>query len=355
MTISIAGRSIGEGCPPYVVAEMSANHNSDLNRAYRIIDAAKEAGADAVKLQSYSADTLTIDHRGPDFDINEGLWKGQNLHDLYKASSMPWEWHEPLVAYGKKLGLSVFSSPFDNSAVDLLSKLDVPAYKIASFELVDHPLIRYVAKQNRPMIMSTGMANQEEIADAVEVARSAGCGDLILLHCVSGYPAPTEDYNLATMVDMRSRYGVLTGLSDHTIDNTTAIAAVALGACFIEKHVTLNRDGGGADDSFSLEPEELKSLVTQARTAWGAIGKINYGLKSSETENVKFRRSLYIVEDIEQGEAFTEKNVRSIRPGFGMKPKHFDAVIGNQSTQPLSRGTALKAEHVSGLTLTDDE
>ena len=354
MAVSIAGRMIGEKFPPYVVAEMSANHNGDLNRAFEIIAAARDAGADAVKLQTYSADTLTLDHNGPDFSISEGLWKGQSLHDLYKSSAMPWEWHEPLIEYGKELGVTIFSSPFDSTAVDLLSNLDVPAYKIASFELVDYPLIRYVARQNRPMVMSTGMASKKEIEGAVEVARAAGCEDLILLHCVSGYPAPSQDYNLATLVDMRSSFGVLTGLSDHTIDNTTAIAAVALGACFIEKHVTLSRAGGGADDSFSLEPDELRDLVVQTKNAWESIGQVNFGLKSSEMSNVQFRRSLYVTEDIKQGEVFTDKNVRSIRPGFGINPKYFDAVIGRKATEALSRGSALKAEHVLDLKLNDE-
>ncbi|HEX7129464.1 MAG TPA: pseudaminic acid synthase [Rhodanobacteraceae bacterium] len=328
--ISIAGRKIGAGQPPYVVAEMSANHDGSIEKAFRIIEAAKQTGADAVKLQTYRPDTITLDCDDDAFRIHGGLWDGRRLYDLYAEAYLPWEWHAPLFEHARKLGITIFSSPFDRTAVDLLEDLDAPAYKIASFEAVDLPLIRYVAGTGKPMIISTGIADAEEIGEALAAARDGGCRELAILHCVSGYPAPASDYNLRTLPDMQARFGVVVGLSDHTLDNTTAIASVALGACIIEKHFTLDRSGGGPDDSFSLEPSELEALCRDARTAWSALGRIDYGLKSSEQANVKFRRSLYFVRDLGEGELVTADAVRSVRPGYGLAPKFLDSVVGRK-------------------------
>ena len=334
----INNRSIGHNFSPYVIAEMSANHNGNIENAYKIIDMAKRAGADAVKLQTYRPDTITMDMRTPEFMIEGGLWGGQSLYDLYEDAYMPWDWHKPLFDYAHKAGITIFSSPFDNTAVDLLEDLNAPAYKIASFEAVDLPLIKYVAQTGKPMIISTGMADAEEIQEAIDAARAGGCKQLAILHCVSGYPAPAEDYNLLTIKDMQQRFGVPVGLSDHTLDNTTAITSVALGACIIEKHVTLDRNGGGPDDSFSLEEPELKALCDGAKTAWQALGKVDYGRKSSEQSNVKFRRSLYFVKDIKAGETITADHVKSIRPGYGLAPKYLDQVIGQVVKKDVQRG-----------------
>lgn len=342
--IEINGRKIGFNHPPYIIAELSANHNGDINRAYMIMEEAKKAGADAIKIQTYTHDTMTIDHDSDDFQIQDGLWAGQSLYELYKDAHLPWEWNRLLFKKGKELGITVFSSPFDHTAVELLESLGAPAYKIASFELVDHPLISRVAQTGKPMIMSTGMANDTEIKEAIDVAKSNGCKQLIILHCVSGYPAPAEQYNLRTIVDMQSRFDVLTGLSDHTIDNATAITSIALGACLIEKHVTLDRNGGGADDSFSLEPKELKQLVDDAKTAWNSLGKVNYEKTEAEMGNVKFRRSLYIVKDVKVGEILTNENVRSIRPGYGLAPKNLHDVLGKKAVIDIEKGTALSDE-----------
>ena len=338
VNIAIDGRKIGPQFAPYVIAEMSANHNGDINNAYKIIEMAKKAGADAVKMQTYTPDTLTLDSDLPDFQLTEGLWVGRSLYQLYQEAYTPWEWHKPLFDYARKLGITIFSSPFDSTAVDLLEDLDAPAYKIASFESVDLPLIKYVAETGKPMIISTGMADAEEIEDAIEAAREGGCKQLAILHCVSGYPAPAEDYNLQTIVDMQQRYGVPVGLSDHTLDNTTAIASVALGACIIEKHFTLDRNGGGPDDSFSLEPAELKALCKGAKTASDALGRVDYGMKSSECGNVKFRRSLYFIKTIRAGEVVTRESIRSIRPGYGLAPKYFEDVIGRKVLKDVNNG-----------------
>ncbi len=337
--ITIDNRKIGLENSPYVIAEMSANHNGDINNAYKIIDMAKTAGADAVKLQTYKADTLTIDSKLPDFQLTEGLWAGQSLYNLYESAFMPWEWHELLFDYGKQADITIFSSPFDTTAVDLLEDLNAPAYKIASFEAVDLPLIEYVARTGKPMIISTGMADVYEIQEAIEAAREGGCKELAILHCVSGYPAPAEDYNLRTLVDMQQRFGLVTGLSDHTIDNTTAISSIALGASIIEKHVTLDRNGGGVDDSFSLEAKELEELCMGAKVAWQSLGKVDYGRKSSEQSNIKFRRSLYFVKDIKKGEVITKEHIRSIRPGFGLAPKFYEKVLGKTARLDIVRGT----------------
>lgn len=342
--IEIDNRKIGPDFPPYIIAELSANHNGDINRAFKILEMAKECGADAIKLQTYTQDTLTIDCDKPDFKIKGGLWGGRTLYDLYTEGHMPWEWHKPLFEKAKELGITILSSPFDNSAVDLLEELGSPAYKIASFEAIDLPLIEYVAKTGKPMIISTGMANEKEIQEAVDTAKNAGCKELVVLHCVSGYPADSADYNLATIPDMAKRFNVLTGLSDHTIDNTTSISSVVLGACLIEKHVTLDRSGGGPDDSFSLEQADLTQLCKDSKVAWQALGKVNYERKESEKDNLIFRRSLYAVKDIADGELLTSENIRSIRPGFGLAPKYYSDVLGKIARGKILRGTALNFE-----------
>lgn len=347
MTFRIDGRAIGPGEPPYVIAEMSANHNGSLATAFDIIDAARAAGADAVKIQTYRADTITLDSDAPDFMIKGGLWDGQRLFDLYEKAHLPWDWHRPLFDHARRRGITIFSSPFDPTAVDLLEDLGAPAYKIASFEAVDLPLIRYVAGTGKPMIISTGMADADEIAEAIAAARDGGCRDLAILHCVSGYPAPASDYNLRTIPDMIGRFGVVTGLSDHTLDNTTAIAAVALGAAIIEKHFTLDRNGGGPDDSFSLEPRDLEQLCTAARTCWQALGAVDYGRKSSEIGNVQFRRSLYFVQALKAGDLVPADAVRSVRPGFGASPKAIDQVIGRRLLTDVAANTPVRLEDLA--------
>ncbi|MGE4501395.1 MAG: pseudaminic acid synthase [Thiomicrospira sp.] len=339
--LNINGREIGQHCPPYIIAELSANHNGDIARAFAIMEAAKQAGADAIKLQTYRPDTITFNSRAPEFMVEGGLWDGKSLYELYEWAHMPWDWHKPLFDYARKLDITIFSSPFDFSAVDLLEDLNAPAYKIASFEAIDLPLIEYVARTGKPMIISTGMASLSEMEEAVDTAKQAGCTQLALLHCVSGYPAPAQEYNLRTLVDMQSRFDLVVGLSDHTLDNTTAIASVALGACLIEKHVTLDRTGGGPDDSFSLEPTELNALCRDAKTAWQALGQVNYALSASEQESVKHRRSLYVVKDMAVGETFSSHHVKSIRPGYGLAPKHLSSVLGKTALKSIKAGTAL--------------
>ncbi|OOF02660.1 pseudaminic acid synthase [Salinivibrio sp. MA440] len=347
--IEIDGKRIGSGYKPYIIAELSANHNGNIDSAFKIIEEAKKAGADAIKLQTYRPDTITIDCDKDDFHIRGGLWDGNTLYQLYEWAHTPWEWHEALFEKAKQEGITIFSSPFDATAVDLLEQLNAPAYKIASFEIVDHALIKKVALTGKPMIISTGMANEEEIQEAIAVAKNNGCKELVVLHCVSGYPAPADQYNLRTIADMAERFNVLSGLSDHTIDNATAVTSVALGACLIEKHVTLDRNGGGPDDSFSLEPAELAALCRDTKTAWQALGNVNYERTDAEKGNVKFRRSLYIVKDIKAGEILTEQHVRSIRPGFGLAPKHLESVLGMKAKIDLARGTPLKFELLTDL------
>ena len=345
-SISISGRRIAADESPYVIAELSANHNGRLDTALRIIEEAKKAGADAVKLQTYTSDTITLNCDSEEFQIHGGLWDGKNLYQLYQEAHMPWDWHKPLFEHARKLGITIFSSPFDNTAVDLLEDLNAPAYKIASFEAVDLPLIKYVASTGKPMIISTGMADVEEIQEAIDAAREGGCKELAILHCVSGYPAPAQDYNLRTIPDMIERFGVVTGLSDHTLDNTTAIASVAMGASIIEKHFTLNRNGGGPDDSFSLEPAELAALCRDSKTAWAALGKVDYGCKSSEQGNVKFRRSLYFVKDLKAGDVITHDAVRSVRPGFGLAPKFIKKIIGKKTKKDIKKFTSVNADEI---------
>ena len=345
-SININARDIGHNQPPYIIAEMSANHNGSIDNAFSIVDMAKESGADAVKLQTYRPDTITMKMNTPEFMIEGGLWDGQSLYELYENAFMPWDWHKPLFDHAKKKDITIFSSPFDNSAVDLLEDLNSPAYKIASFEAIDLPLIRYVASTGKPMIISTGMADQEEIEEAIVTAKEGGCSNLAILHCVSGYPAPASDYNLRTLVDMKEKFNLVSGLSDHTIDNTTAISSVALGASIIEKHVTLNRNGGGPDDSFSLEKSDLEQLCKGAYTAWEALGKIDYGRKSSEQGNAKFRRSLYFIKNIHKGELITAEHVKSIRPGFGLAPKHFEEILGKEVSESIKSGTAVSWKQI---------
>lgn len=340
MKLNIENRVISNEHPPYIIAEISANHNGEIENAFKLIEVAKNSGADAVKIQTYTADTITLDSDKEEFQIKGGLWDGQTLYQLYQQAYTPWEWHKPLFDYARELGITIFSSPFDNSAVDLLEDLNAPAYKIASFEAVDLPLIKYAASTGKPLIISTGMADAEEIQEAIDAARSGGCKELAVLHCVSGYPAPPEDYNLRTITDMKERFGLVTGLSDHTLDNTTAITSIALGASIIEKHFTLDRSGGGPDDSFSLEPAELTALCRDTKTAWQALGKVDFGQKSSEKGNAQFRRSLYFTKDMKEGDIITADSIRSVRPGYGLAPRHYEDLIGRRVTTAVTAATA---------------
>ena len=343
-TIKIAERTIGQGHPPYVIAEMSGNHNGDINRAMQIMAAAKSAGADAIKLQTYTADTLTIDHDGPDFQINDGLWDGRTLYELYQEASTPWQWHEALFAKGRELGITVFSSPFDETAVDFLEKLGAPAYKIASFEAVDLALIEKIAATGKPMILSTGMVNLAAITTAVQTAQNGGCQELALLHCVSGYPTPLADSHLLTIPDLARRFGLVVGLSDHTLGITAAIVGTALGASIIEKHMTLDDRDQGPDVAFSLNPAQMQSLCSECHTAWSTLGRANYDLKPSEKNNTRFQRSLYVVRDMAAGEPFTKESVRCIRPGFGLAPSQLQSVLEHRAAYAIPRGTALTAD-----------
>ena len=339
-SFNIGNRVIGEECSPYVIAEMSANHNGNIENAFNIIKAAKQSGADAVKLQTYRPDTITINSRNPEFILSDGLWSGQSLFELYEKAHMPWEWHKPLFDYAKDVGITIFSSPFDKTAVDLLEDLDCPAYKIASFEIVDHALIKYAAETGKPIIISTGMATLEEITEAVAVVEGVGCSQLALLHCVSGYPSAPEDYNLLTIKGLVGKFDCLVGVSDHTISNVTANAAVALGACIVEKHFTLDRSGGGPDDSFSMEPSDLKDLCHSVKATYLAVGTENYKLLSAEKSSSKLRRSLYFVKQLKAGDLVTADSIRSIRPGNGISPKHFNALVGMELNRDVEFGTA---------------
>ena len=340
-SLTLAGHSIGPEEPPFIIAEMSGNHNGDIGRALAIVDMAADAGADAIKLQTYRADTITIDHDSEEFMIRGGLWDGRRLFELYQEAYTPWEWHEEIFDYAKQKGLIAFSSPFDHTAVDFLESINSPAYKIASFEIVDIPLIEKAAGTGKPLIISTGMASLDDIDDAVKAATNAGAGGVILLHCVSGYPTPVEQANLRAMVELKARYGTFIGLSDHSMGISVPLAAVALGATVIEKHVTLDRSAGGPDDAFSLEPDELSALCKGAREAWQAMGSSERKLKPSEDGSQKHRRSLYVVADIKKGEALTEKNIRSIRPANGLAPKHYRAVLGQRAKTDIDFGTPL--------------
>jgi pseudaminic acid synthase len=346
-SVSIGGRTIGPGHPPYIICELSANHGGKLERALELVDAAAATGADAIKIQTYTPDTLTIDHNGPDFRIGGGLWDGYTLYGLYKEAYTPYEWHPAIMARARERGVTLFSTPFDESAVELLSRLDVPAYKIASFEAVDLALITRVAREKKPIIISTGMTDVTEIGEAVSAARNGGAPDLILLHCVSTYPAKYQNANLRTIADIAERFGVVTGLSDHTPGTACAVAAVALGASVIEKHFTLRRADGGPDSAFSLEPDEFRRLVDDCRSAWLSIGSVDYSRSEEERANQIFRRSLYVVADVAAGEMLTAQNVRSIRPGFGLAPKFLSEVLGRHAAHVLKRGEPLAWEDLA--------
>jgi pseudaminic acid synthase len=340
MTFKIDGRIIGPDQPPYIIAELSANHNGSIERAFETIDAAKRCRADAIKLQTYTADTMTIDCDALDFMIKGGLWDGYKLYDLYKWAETPFEWHEALFAHARKRGITVFSTPFDETAVDLLESLNTPAYKIASFEVVDLPLIRYVASTGKPMIMSTGMATLDEIDEAVATAREAGCEDLVLLHCISCYPAPMDQANLRQIAELAKQFDVLTGLSDHTMGTTASVAAIAQGACLIEKHFTLSRADKGPDSEFSLEPAELERLCTDTRDAWLALGSAGFERHKAEEGSKVFRRSLYIVKDLPAGHVIEADDIRRIRPGMGLAPKYFDDIVGRILKVSVKSGSA---------------
>jgi N-acetylneuraminate synthase len=324
-----------------VIAEMSANHNGSLDRALAIVEMAKASGADAIKLQTYKADTITIDHDGPEFLLNEGLWAGRRLYELYQSAAMPWEWHAPLFKRAKEIGIAIFSSAFDATAVDLLQSLDAPAYKVASLETGDSALVQRIAATGKPMIISTGASEIGEIEEAVAAARAGGCRELILLQCTSGYPTPASESNLRTIPDMAAKFDCMVGLSDHTYGTAVPVAAVALGAVAIEKHVTLRRADGGVDSDFSLEPEELTRLVADCRIAWEALGRVSYQVSPSERAIRPLRRSLYVVKDLAPGEAITEAHIRSIRPGRGLAPKHLKAVLGKKAVRAVKRGEPL--------------
>ncbi len=346
-SFKIGNRKVGDGEPPLVIAEMSCNHMGSFGRAMAILEAAAEAGAGAVKLQTLRPEGITLDSDAPGFRISGGLWDGRRLFDLYREAQTPWEWHEALFQRGRELGVLVFSSPFDLEAVDFLERLGAPAYKIASFEAVDIPLIEKVSATGKPVIISTGMADLPEIEEAVKAARGAGCLDLALLHCVSGYPAPAEDANLETLLDIAGRFDVVVGLSDHTQGTAVAVAAVSLGAALIEKHVTLSRKDQSLDAEFSLEPDELRRLCEEVQIAAKALGRVKYTLEPSEQDSLKWRRSLYVVEDIAAGDPFTERNVRSLRPALGLSPKHFKSVIGKTAAVTIRRGTPLTFELIA--------
>ena len=344
MTFAINGRPVGPEHPPYIIAELSANHNGALERALKTIDSAHSCGANAIKLQTYTADTMTIDCDRPDFMVRGGLWDGYKLYDLYKWAQTPFEWHQAMFEHAKKKGITVFSTPFDETAVDLLEQLDAPAYKIASFENTDLPLIRYVASTGKPMIMSTGMATEAEIAEAVDAARGAGCKSLVLLHCISSYPAPMNQANIRQMPELARRFQTIPGLSDHTIGTTASVAAVALGACVIEKHFTLSRADKGPDSEFSIEPDELKRLCKDTHDAWQALGQVGYQRQSAEEGSKVFRRSVYFVRDLPARAVVGVGDIRRIRPGMGLPPKYFDSLIGRRLKSDVTRGTATSWE-----------
>jgi N-acetylneuraminate synthase len=346
--LEINGRKIGAGEPVYLVAEMSANHHQNFDQAVKILYAAKEAGADAVKLQTYTPDTITIDCRNEYFQVRGGtIWEGRNLYDLYQEAYTPWEWQPKLKEIADDLGLDLFSTPFDHTAVEFLEKMDVPAYKVASFEVVDLPLIRRIAATGKPIIMSTGMATLGEIDDAVQAARANG-GQIALLKCTSAYPAPPEEMNLRTIPHLAAAFGLPAGLSDHTLGIAVPVAAAALGACIIEKHFTLSRDLPGPDSAFSLEPGEFQAMAQAVRTAEKALGRVHYGVNGPEAQLQGYRRSLFAVKEIKAGEVFTPENVRSIRPGQGLPPKYLDEILGRRAAVDLPRGTPIQWRHLGG-------
>mgnify|MGYP003951244081 CR=1 FL=1 len=344
MIFKINNRVIGPNHPPYIIAELSANHNGSLERALKSIEEAKRCGADAVKIQTYTAKTMTIDCDLPDFMIKGGLWNGYKLYDLYKWAETPYEWHEAMFSYAKKIGITIFSTPFDETAVDLLEKLNTPAYKIASFEIVDLPLIQYVAKTGKPMIISTGMASEEEINEAVLMARNSGCKELILLHCISSYPAPIDQANIKQIANLANRFNVISGLSDHTLGTTVSVAAIAQGANLIEKHFTLSRKDKGPDSEFSLEPKDLKKLCIDAKDAWLSLGKQGFDRQKAEEGSKVFRRSLYFVKDLSSGHLITANDIKRIRPGMGLAPKFYQKILGKKLLKKVYKGQAVSFE-----------
>lgn len=341
---------VGRHAAPFIVAEMSGNHNQSLDRALTLVDAAAAAGAHALKIQTYTADTMTIDFAEREFSIRDegSLWQGKSLYKLYQEAYTPWEWHEPIFARCRERGMIGFSTPFDATAVDFLEQLDVPCYKIASFENIDLPLIRRCAATGKPLIISTGMASLSELDDAVAAAREAGCTQLILLKCTSTYPADPDNSHIRTIPHLRDLFGCEAGLSDHTMGTGVAIASVALGASLIEKHFTLRRSDGGVDSAFSLEPEELQALVTESERAWRALGQVRYGPTKAEEASRKYRRSLYVVSDLRAGDILTADNIRAIRPGLGLPPKWVEAVIGRKVCKDVARGTPLTFDLLNG-------
>lgn len=342
-SIQISGRHIGPNHPPFIIAEMSGNHNQSLERALEIVEAAAQSGVHALKIQTYTPDTITIDLDEREFHIGDpdSLWEGASLYKLYGEAYTPWEWHKPIFDKARELGMIVFSTPFDDTAVDFLENLDVPCYKIASFENTDLPLIRRVASTGKPLIISTGMATVAELDETVRAAREAGCKDLILLKCTSTYPSTPENTNILTIPHLRELFGCEVGLSDHTMGLGVSVASVALGASTIEKHFTLNRADGGVDSAFSMEPAEMAQLVVEAERAWQALGQVSYGPTEAEKKSLQYRRSLYVVQDIKAGDVLTKENVRSIRPGLGLPTKYLDEVLGKAVNQDVKRGTAL--------------
>ena len=342
-TVKIAGRSIGRTHPPFIIAEMSGNHNQSLERALEIVEAAVRAGAHALKIQTYTPDTMTLDLNEGEFHISDAnsLWAGKSLYKLYAEAYTPWEWHKPIFDRARDMGIIPFSTPFDESAIDFLETLEVPCYKIASFENTDLPLIRRVAATGKPLILSTGMASIEELDEAVRAAREGGCTDLVLLKCTSAYPAPPEDTNILTIPRLRELFGCEVGLSDHTMGVGVAVGSVALGATVIEKHFTLARADGGVDSAFSMEPVEMAQLVVETQRAWQALGKVNFGATFAEEKNRAFRRSIYASKDIAEGQLLTHDNIRVIRPGFGLPPKYLESIIGRRATQSIKRGTPI--------------
>jgi len=342
----INSRKISNELPPYIIAEVSANHNGSIVRAKATILAAKDAGVDAVKIQTYTPDTMTIEADNSDFYITDGLWKGRSLYDLYSEAYTPFEWHKELFSYAKEIGITLFSSPFDETAVDLLEDLKAPAFKIASFEIVDLTLIKYIAKKGKPILMSTGMASLDEIGDAIESARSVGNDSIILFHCISSYPAPISESNLHMIHILQREFNIQVGLSDHTIGNLASVLATSMGATVIEKHFTLNRSDGGVDSSFSLEPNEMKSLVKDTKEAFSALGTATFKRSAVEEQNRVFRRSLYFVNDINEGDVITEDFVRRIRPGFGLDAKYYETVIGTKCLIRAKKGDRVTLKHV---------
>ncbi|REL30274.1 pseudaminic acid synthase [Thalassotalea euphylliae] len=346
--IVIDGKKIGSAYKPYIIAELSANHNGDLTAALATIEAAAQAGADAIKIQTYTPETMTIKSDKEDFQVRGGLWDGYQLYDLYEWAHTPFEWHEALFKKAKEVGITLFSTPFDETAVELLESLQTPAYKIASFEMTDLPLIKRVAQTGKPMIISTGMANVSEIEEAIATAKSNGCNDLVVLHCISAYPAPYDQANLATIADISERFDVLSGLSDHTLGTVASVSAIALGACLIEKHFILDRNLKGPDSEFSIEPDELARLVTETQAAHQAIGHAGYERKPAEESSIKFRRSIYFVKDLAKGEEISTEHIRRIRPGYGLAPKYFEQLIGKKVNKTIERGSPVSWQDIDG-------